>query len=81
MIPLILINFLKGKPYAFTKTARMVKAVTKMPNDKVLMIDCKYKSEFVMWPFQNFTKMLAEKPKSDKKYLYLISPLGHSEYL
>lgn len=38
-----------------------------MPNVVVLMIDCKYKSEFVMWPFQNFTKMLAEKLKSDNE--------------
>lgn len=38
-----------------------------MPNVAVLMIDCKYKSEFVMCPFQNFTKMLAKNLKSDKK--------------
>lgn len=38
-----------------------------MPNVVVLMIDCKYKSEFFMWPFQNFTQMLAEQLKSDNE--------------
>lgn len=47
--------------------ARTVKAFNKMPNVVVLMIAYKYKSEFVMWPFQNFTKMLAEQLKSDNE--------------
>lgn len=74
-------KFVKGKPYFFNKTARTVKAFTKMPSVVVFMVDCKYKSEFVMWPFQNFTKMLAEQLKFDNERPLSITPLGHSEYL